>query len=265
MRTLAFLTIAFVSGAASAGVYLESSEIDLSVKPAPPPEVSKIWFDGGRMRSNDGTGDGVIFKNQSIYALDPDKKSYTVVDKAAMDRMGGQLAEMRKKMEAQMANMPPERRAMMEQMMSQMGGGAGAKQAVKREVTATGRTETVGGFKCKVWEVSVDGVKDQELCAAAPGSLPGGTEVLATMREIGEMLKGLTEGMGSMARRNATDSWADLAKINGIPILTRDFAGGKASSEMRLSVIRSESVPGSMFEVPAGYTQRKMPTMGGEG
>lgn len=264
MRTLLLLSIAFASTAASAGVYLESSEIELGVKPPPAPTVSKIWFDGGRMRSTDGDGDGAIFRDQKIYALDADQKSYTVVDKATMDRMGGQLAEARKQMEAQMANLPPERRAMMEQMMSQMGGGMpGAKnKAVKRDVTATGRSETVGGFKCALWEVTIDGVKDSEVCAAAPGSLPGGAEMMKTMREMGEMMKGLTEGLGEMARRTAADTWADLAKINGIPVLTRDFENGKASRETRLSVIRSESVPASTFEVPKGYKERKMPTMG---
>jgi hypothetical protein len=264
MRTLVLLTIAFAATTASAGTYIESSKTELGVKPAPAPEVSKIWFDGGRMRTNDGTGTGAIFKDQKVYALDAERKTYSVVDKATMDRMGGQMAEARKQMEAQMANMPPERRAMMEQMMSQMGGGAGAamKKAVKRDVTATGRTETVSGFKCAVWEVALDGVKDQEVCATSPGSLPGGPEVLKTMREMGEMLKGLTEGLGSMARRTAADAWSDLAKINGVPILTRDFEGGKATSETRLTAIRSESVPASMFEVPAGYKERKMPAMG---
>ena len=123
MRMLAFLTIALASTAASAGVYIESHQVELGEKPAPPPQVSKIYFDGGRMRSNDADGDGAIFKNQTIYALDAENKTYTSVDKAAMDRMGGQLAEARKKMEAQLAGMPPERRAMMEQMMEQMGEG----------------------------------------------------------------------------------------------------------------------------------------------
>jgi uncharacterized protein YneF (UPF0154 family) len=263
MRTLAFLTIALASTAASAGVYIESHEVELGVKPAPPPEVSKIWFDGGRMRSNDSDGDGAIFKNKTIYALDAEDKTYTSVDKAAMDRMGGQLAEARKKMEAQLASLPPERRAMMEQMMSQMGGAPGGKQS-KRDVKSTGRSESVGGYKCTIWEVTLDGQKHQELCSTPASALPGGAEVLATMKEIGEMMEGLTAGLGPMAQRSANEEWRDIAKIGGVPILTRDFDGGKASSETRLAVVRNESVPGSMFEVPAGYKERKMPKMGDE-
>lgn len=265
MRTLVLLATAFISSAATAGVYIESSEVELGVKPAPAPSVAKIWFDGGRMRSTDSGGDGAIFKDQKLYGLDATRKSYTVVNKAEMDRMGGQLGEMRKKMEAQMANMTPEQRAMMEQMMGKMGGAGPGKAPAKRDVTSTGRTETVGGYKCTLWEVKVDGVKESELCAAAPGSLPGGSEMMNTMREMGEMLKGLTQGLGSMARKTAADAWADLAKIGGIPILTRDFEDGKATSETRLSVIRSESVAASMFDVPAGYKERKLPAIGSGG
>jgi hypothetical protein len=264
MRTLAFLTIALASTAASAGVYIESHQVELGVKPAPAATVNKIYFDGGRMRSNDADGEGAIFKNKTIYALDPEKKTYTMVDKATVDRMGGQLADARKKMEAQMANMPPEQRAMMEQMMKQMGGGAPGGKLPKRDVKSTGRSESVAGFKCTIWEVTVDGQKDQELCATPASAIPGGTEVLAVMREIGEMMQGLSEGLGPMARRTANEEWKDVAKIGGVPILTRDFEAGKPSSETRLAVIRKESVPASMFEVPAGYKERKMPKMGAE-
>jgi uncharacterized protein YneF (UPF0154 family) len=263
MRMLAFLTLALASTAASAGVYLETHDVELGVKPAPPPEVSKIYFDGGRMRSNDADGDGAIFKNKTIYALKSGDKTYTMVDKATMDRMGGQLAEARKKMEAQLAGMPPERRAMMEQMMSQMGGAPGGKQP-RREVKKTGRSESVAGFKCTIWEVTLDGEKHQELCSTPASALPGGAEVLATMKEIGEMMEGLTAGLGPMAQRSSKEEWKDVAKIGGVPILTRDFDGGKASSEMRLAVIRSQPVPASTFEVPAGYKQRTMPKMGAE-
>jgi hypothetical protein len=147
--------------------------------------------------------------------------------------------------------------------MSQMGGAPGGKQP-RREVKSTGRSESVAGFKCTIWEVTLDGEKHQELCSTPASALPGGAEVLATMKEIGEMMEGLTAGLGPMAQRSAREEWKDVAKIGGVPILTRDFDGGKASSEMRLAVIRREPVPASTFEVPAGYKQRTMPKMGAE-
>jgi hypothetical protein len=257
----AFLVTALASSGAFAGVYLESTDTDLAAKTAP--KVSKMWFDGGRMRSEHNSGDEggniAIFKNRAMYAIDPKSKSYRVIDQATVDKMGATIADARKKMEAQMANMPPERRAMMEKMLGQMGGAPGATaQAAKRTLKNTGRAETVAGIKCTVWEASVDGKKEEELCAAKPGSISGGDEVMKTLREIGEMMKGFTESFGQHMRNAAAQPWNDMETIDGVPILTRDFENGKATSERRLTAARKESVPGSQFEVPAGYKEKKM-------
>lgn len=268
MRKLAFTVTTVLAGStlslsAHAGVYLESTDKSLG-SAAEKPAVSKMWFDGGRMRTERTDGDGdneiVVFKNQSMYMLEPKTHSYRVIDKATADRMGNQVAEAKKKMEAQMAAMPPEQRQKMQDMMSKMGKGgamaglAGAKAPV-RTVKNTGRTETVAGVKCTVWEAFDDGKKDEELCAAPPASIPGGDEIMKTFKEISAMLSSFTQSFGA---RGENAPWHDMEKINGVPILTREFSDGKAQSEMRLTTVRQESVPGASFEVPAGYTEKKM-------
>jgi hypothetical protein len=245
--------------AAFAGAYLETATGQPGSKEAP--QVNKMWFDSGRMRTeNGGKGEGAIaiFKDQAMYVLDPKSKSYRRIDKATIDQMAAKLAEARKKMEAAMAGMPPERRAMMEKMLGQMGGGAGAAaaDAPKRVLKNTGRTETVAGIKCTVWEASVAGQKQEELCAAPPGAVSGGDEMMKTLRQVGEMLKGFTQSFG--ANSKADNAWRDMDTINGVPILTRDFDGGKVSQETRLSVARKESVTAGQFDVPAGYTEKKI-------
>jgi hypothetical protein len=247
--------------AAYAGVYLESSDKDLIG--VDKPAITKMWFDGGRMRTErmepDGDSQIAIFRDQAMYTLDPKSKSYRVIDKATADRLGGQIADARKKMEARMANMPPEQRKRMAEMMEKMGGGAGAMPGAKppeRTLRNTGRTETVAGIKCTVWEAIEEGEKEQELCAAAPASIPGGEDVMKTFREISTMLSSFSQSIGG--DRNGDEPWRDMDKINGVPILTREFSDGKAHSEMRLMVARKESVPGSSFEVPPGYTEKKM-------
>ncbi|MEP7244416.1 MAG: DUF4412 domain-containing protein [Gammaproteobacteria bacterium] len=259
----AFLAALLVCPAAFAGVYLESSETDLATKAKP--NVSKMWFDGGRMRNERDGADAeeriTIFKDRAIYSVDTSAKSYRVMDQATIDQMGTKFAAARKQMEAQMANMPPERRAMMEKMLGQMGGGAGtpgAPAAPKRTLKKTGRTESVAGITCTMWEVSVNGVKDTELCAAKPGSVPGGDEVIRTLRELGEMMKSFTQNFGAQARKGASQPWNDMETIDGVPILTRDFENGKASAETRLTAFHKESVAASQFEVPAGYKEKKV-------
>jgi hypothetical protein len=250
------LVAAMAATGAFAGAYLESANSEPGSKAAP--ELNKLWFEGGKMRSENGSKGGgtstAIFKNKALYILDNGSKTYRIIDKATVDQMAVKLGEARKKMEAQMATMPPERRAMMEKMLGQMGaGGAGAP---KRVLKNTGRTETVGGIKCAVWEATEGGKKAEELCAAAPGAVPGGDDMLKTLREVGEMFKGFSQNLN--AGNKAENAWRDLETINGVPIMTRQFEEGKVTSENRLNVARKESVPASTFEIPAGYTEKKL-------
>ncbi len=94
---------------AHAGVYLESTDQQLGGTDKP--STSKMWFDGGRMRTErldaDGDTQVVLFKDQALYMLEPKSKSYRRVDKATAQRLGGQIAEARKKMDERMAALPP--------------------------------------------------------------------------------------------------------------------------------------------------------------
>ncbi|MEJ1966321.1 MAG: hypothetical protein WDO56_34125 [Gammaproteobacteria bacterium] len=269
MRTLrltvtALLASPLLGAAAHAGVYLES--LDKELDGSETPKTSKMWFDGGRMRTerpgHEGDLQVVIFKNQAMYTVDSKSKSYRVIDKATAGQMGAQVANAKKQMEARMAAMPPEQRKKMEEMMAKMGkGGAaamlpGAPKPSPRTLRNSGRTETVAGIKCTLWEAFEDGQKQEELCAAPAGSLPGGDDVMKTFRDISTMLSSFTESLGS--GRTGNQPWNDMDKINGVPILTRDFDNGKASSEMRLTVVRKESVPAASFDVPEGYKEKKL-------
>jgi hypothetical protein len=247
---------------ANAGVYLESVEKELDGSEGP--TTSKMWFDGGRLRTeraeHDGDQEVVIFRNQALYTLDSKSRSYRVIDKPTAEKMGAQMAVAKKQMEERLAAMPPEQRKRMEEMMAKLGHGAAAAmmpgaKPKERILKKTGRSETVAGIKCTVWEAFENGEKEEELCAAPAGALPGGDEVLKTFREIASMLSAFTDKLGT---HSAGEPWRDMETINGVPILTRDFDDGKASSEMRLTVARKEAVPGSSFEVPAGYAEKKL-------
>jgi hypothetical protein len=252
-----------VSATVHAGVYIENVEKELDGSTAP--ITSKMWFDGGRMRIERPEHEGqslVIFKNQAMYAMDSKTKSYRVIDKTTAEKMGAQVAAAKKQMEARMAAMPPEQRKKMEEMRAKLGqGGAGgmlpgAPKAAQRSLKNTGRTDTAAGIKCTIWEVSVGGKKEEELCAASAASVPNGDEVIKTFRDIGAMMKSLTDSLGS--NREENQPWHDMETINGVPIVTREFSDGKATSETRLSVLRKESVSAASFDVPAGYTEKKL-------
>lgn len=261
MRTISCGVLLFVSGVASAGVIMEMTDKDL-MDPEAKPDVQKLWFENGRFRvdsiENGSLTTSVIFRDQTMYAIDHGEKSYTVVDKATMDRMATQLADMRKKMEAQMAGMPPERRAMVEEMMKDQGlASTEDEPQSKRSVKSTGRSASVAGRACRVWEVAQDSVKREELCVVAPASLPSGRELMNAMREMTQMSRDFVEKLGGGDAMD--DAWSDLEQINGIPILTLNFEDGKAVDETRLTGVREEGIGTAAFEVPKGFRQEKIP------
>ena len=241
----------FAASAAQAGVYLEMGHVDLA-QPKAKPEPLKVWAQDGAMRSEAGDAGGgfSILRDQKLYVVEPKQKSFRVIDKAAVERMGQHLAALHDQMQARLAKMPPEQRAAMEQMMQGRMPGA---ETVKPEVRETSRSEKVGGHACKIWEILRGTEKEQELCVAAPGALPGGDELFAALKQMAA----LTEGLGS--NYSGRDSYlAEVQRIGGVPILTREFQGGKATEETRLVTVRSESVAAERFQVPAGFSEQKL-------
>src|SRR5262249_45752371 len=116
MRTAVFFLLSSLTATgAFAGAYLESTDSQPGTKDAG--RVTRMWFDGGRMRTENGSsGEGsvAIFKNKSMYVLNPANKTYRVIDKASLDQMAAKIAAVRKQMEA---TMTPERRAQMDKLM----------------------------------------------------------------------------------------------------------------------------------------------------
>src|SRR5262249_30265987 len=140
MRTL-FLSLILAASAAHAGAYLEMNHVDLT-QPKAKPRSMKVWAQDGRSRSESGEADAgfSILKDQKLYVVQPKEKRYRVIDKAAVDHMGQQMAEMHKQMEARLAKLPPEQRAAVQQMMQ---GHMPDAQAAKPEARETSRSETV--------------------------------------------------------------------------------------------------------------------------
>lgn len=258
------VALALFTGSAQAGVYLEMSHVDLS-EPRAPAEVSKFWAQDGRARTEaaDSDGEYMIFRDQQMIMVQPKKRSYRVMDKTTVDALGARMADMRRQMEAQMANLPPEQRAAMQRMMGGRMPGA-AQEAPKRRAQATSRSETVGGRSCRIWEIYEGTTKDEELCVVPPGSLPGGDEFYAIMKNMAAMMEGMVKALGSMG--DVDDYFRDMERIDGIPILSRDFSKGKATDETRMSVVRKETVPPAAFEVPKGFKKLSMgPDMDDDG
>lgn len=239
------------SAHAAAGTYIEASRTDL-LSPLRPPETQKMWFDGGSFRLENELGDAVeIFKDRTLYLVEPLRRRYTAFDATSLDQAPSEAREAHPAAAKAAALRPNEVSA------ANRGGEAAPGSRVARE---TSRTESSGGRTCTVWEIAVDGVKVQELCVIPAVSVPGGAQILADMRHVGELIDDL--GLGETLRGSVAHSWGDLGLVNGIPILSRSFENGHATVEIQITAVRTEPVPFTAFEVPQGFKRHRLERRG---
>ena len=268
MRSLLLVTVLLSSSTASAGAYLEMAQKDLDDAKAAP-KINKLWADAGKLRLDMEEGkNSVIFKNETMYAVDHANKRVSVIDKTTMEHVGAQMKQAQAQMQERMAQMSPEQRAQVEKMMAQHGGmgamsGNAPPPPPPRVFKQTSRTEVVAGKPCTIWEVYESGTKVEEMCVAPMGSVNGGAEVLAALKDLGKMFESVSQQMGGGGRDRMTESWRDLDQLKGFPVLTREIENGKAKREQRLVTSRAEPVPASSFEAPAGYKTER-PQMPGQ-
>jgi hypothetical protein len=205
---------------------------------------------------NDNTS--FVMAGKTMYIIDDEKKSYHVLDEAAMKRMGDRMAQAREQMQAQMASMPPEQRAMMEKMMGRAAAPSAPPPVTRSDYRRTTRSESAAGVSCKVWEGYENGKKTEEICVAPVGSIPGGGEFIAALKQMAINMDAFTKSLGGNARHRMENAWSQLDSIGGLPIISRDFDGGKVTSTMTMKSIKSASLPAATFSPPAGYKMEAM-------
>jgi len=237
-----------------AGVRIETVTRDIKTKVADGgPQVVMVQ-DGKVRMNNEHDGNGMILKNSVLYVIDNKRKTYTEIDKATMKQTIDQASAAMKEMEEQLKSMPPEQRAQMEKMM---GGMMPAKKDVY-EAKDTGKSETSEGRQCRVWNLLKNGKPSEELCVVPFASLPGKEDFEKAFKELAEATASMTAGLPG-----AGDSIKVRNSISGFPVRVRNFdeAGKLRGTETILTQWVAESLPGSTFDVPAGFAKKDLPKM----
>jgi hypothetical protein len=215
--------------------------------------TNQIQLDKTHMRSEShATAESTAFvfdeKGQTARVLNLDKKTYMELDKGMMQQMQQQMAQMQE----QMKNLPPQQRAMMEQMMRGRGGipgMPGGAPPVKIEYKQTG-SDKVGQWSCTKYEGSRGQEKVTEVCTVDPkelGVTPADFEVAKHLAEF------LTSFMPGAADQIVTAGNAAEQGFSGIPVRRTSYSGGKVQSVSEIKEVRHEAIPASAFEVPAGF------------
>lgn len=217
-----------------AGVHIETIERDIKTKKATG-APSNTYVQKGSARIVSSSGGVMLFKGDAIYILNDEKKSYRVMDMAAMS-----------KMQERLANMPPQQREMMARMM---GGKMPGSKPDKIESQSTGKNDSVDGRSCRTWNIRRNGKVEEDLCVVPFSSLPGKEDFQATFKKLGKAYEGLASDMPGMGGELKA-----RGSIDGYAVRTRGYVNGAlGSTEKVLKSWTEKQIPQSMFDVPAGY------------
>jgi hypothetical protein len=237
-----------VAGTAHAGAIMHESRKDLPG--GKERDSATIYAQDGMMRRDSLDENGhvtnmALFRDGVLWEVNIPKRTYQKIDKDTLSKAG---------MEAKFAKLPPEQRAMMQRAMEAMSK-APQKPQPEFVVSDTGRTEEVAQHSCRIWELKEGDKLETQVCVISPGSIPGGEDVIAAHKKWAAAVKDsmvtnpMFKGLGFQSRV------AEYEKIQGFPILTRRFSGGKPVGEEYLKSSSKETLPPEKFEVPQGFTE----------
>ena len=208
---------------------------------------------------------GLIFHSDrnEMVILDHAQSNYMVIDQARMDAMATQMSDAMEEMRQQLDAMPPEQRAMAEQMMQGRLPQQSAQEA-PLSIQDLGSTGEVAGIKCRNHSVLRGGKKIREICVGNWNDIEGGAETAVALQGVAEFFEGMRKafsGTGSMeVFDRQQELFGHMRELDGYPILYRDFnATGGLERESILKSARQESKDAAFFQPPRGYTLQALP------
>jgi hypothetical protein len=257
------MSVALTAAPAWAGVVMEMNAIDGSGNET---EENTIYAEGEQIRLDNlgGAGEQVsmIFRGDHLVMLNHDEKEYYLIDEETLEHLNSQMSEAMRMMEEQLANVPPEQRAMVEKMMQgkmqEMGmtsdGAASAPPAPRVEKSGS---ENWQGYPCVKYSVIEGELKSQEVLATPMTRIEGAEEMKESFKALAVFLQKMTESFkaGPFAQAGQTPLEL-LEEIDGFPVVTRYFEDGEITREVFLESSSTRSLESSLFEVPKGYKKR---------
>ena len=257
-RTLIVCLGALGAQVAGAGVYVELVNHD--IESGKVELAQKMYVQDGAGRFVDPEGRVSLIKGDTLYIIDDADKSYVLVDKATLELLAKKLAEQVALMKEQLAKLPPEQRAQMEQMMPGM---SDKERTWSVDTIDTGKSDKVDGRSCRLWDIKREGELDDQWCVVPYSALPGKEDFSSVFASFAKVFEEMAKTVPMLSGMMSNEFDAQK-KVNGFPVRSRSYEDGKLGEDEHLMrVWREEAIPASMFSIPAGYTRKQMP-VGGE-
>ncbi len=269
MRAIVFKTLIVTTVACGMSAALQAADGVLIVSKTTigtTVRTSQLQIERSRMRTemNDpsGASQTVVFDGTKhvMYMINGERKTYSELTQADVDRLGGQMQDAMAQMNAAMANMTPAQRAQMDAMMASAGRGIAAMAGTPATTVykKTG-TDRVGRWTCDKYEGYQGTTKTNEVCTVNPSALGFSDADFAVTREMAEFFsKLIPQGAAQLIRLGRMEEQG----YAGFPVRQVSISGGQTTT-VELSEVSKQTFPDSTFAVPADY--QKVDFMGGPG
>jgi len=231
---------------------VDENNLTAVAAPAPAAVVTQYFVEGGKVRIGGASAKtSYLFKDGVMYVIDNPSRVVHVLKHATSAQVVAHYLDTVKQLEEAAAAAPPEERAAAQQKAEDMRAVSDRlREAVPRDFRTTSRFESVEGRACRVWEEREGGAKRLELCVAPAATVPGGTEILNGMKTLSQFRQGCDFALG--VEFGLSDWWPDLASLNGVPLLIREYKYDSVVSEVMLMAMH-EAPAASKWDLPAGY------------
>ena len=212
------------------------------------PATAKFAVETGRvaMVMTGERGGRIVFdqKAQVLHMISDEDKSY-------FDMGAGGPAEM---MQKQLEKLPPEQRAMAQQMMP-----SGAAAPLLTYVW-TKDTKTVANYQCTFVQGMRGDTKVSEYCGSTSPDFKISDAERGTVLDMQRYLRNFM----IMVRTpdDATRAFQWDTSVDGYPVITRCFRDGVMTLDLTLQTVSRASLSAELFDIPRDYRKIDLAAMG---
>ncbi len=241
--------------------------------------TTRIYLADDRVRVDSGEGQAFIFRGdlEVFWVVDESGGTYMEMSREDVERMGERMAELsaqmeqvQQQMEAQLANMPPAQRRMVEEALA--GGGGGfpglpgmpdmsqtASPIAETEYTLVRSGETVGQWTTDLYEGTEAGEKRWDVWAVDLSDVGLSMSDFAAFESLAEIIQQMAPSGQGMDDLFQIEASGEGAGYPGVPVRRISHSNGEPESRYEMTEINRDGIDPAMFELPEGLSRQSMP------
>ncbi len=237
------LLVCFVSNSAWAGLVIKEK-----VQAENGMETIMTYIEGDMVKNVMPNGSYMIIDltKREMIEVTPHKKQYSIIK---IDEMKKEMDQAMSKLKEQLAGLPPEQRAMIEQMM-------GAKPAGSVSVKKTGQHAKVAGFKAEQYKILKNGRPVVEVWISNDLLKYMKKEMNSAKIKAFEKAMGSVDEMLSMMPAGSDDVLKKMKELEKEGHIVKEVDYSDPSNPVVVSqviAVQKRNIPRSEFLVPQGY------------